>query len=394
MSYGHVLNTVGRLADSIAAYRRAIALDPTYGEAWWSVANLKTVRLDEQDIRTMVGALGTEGLDDDRRLHLHFALGKALEDQGDWAQSFHHYAEGNRLRHAAVRYNPEGLSDLVRRNRSTYTPALMAARAGAGSTARDPIFIVGTPRAGSTLIEQILSSHSMVEGTSELPHLPDMVRRVEEELSGGGGDSRFPEAIAELDPAALRALGEEYLERTRVHRKTGKPLFIDKLPNNWLNIGLIRLILPNARIIDARRHPLDACFSNYKQNFASGQIFTYDLTDLGRYYADYVSLLGHFDTVLPGHIHRVIHERLVEDTEREIRRMLDYLSLPFEDSCLRFYENERAVRTPSAEQVRRPINRDGVGKWKPYEPWLGPLKQALGPVLECYPDVPEMAPLP
>jgi tetratricopeptide (TPR) repeat protein len=388
LSYGHVLNTVGRLPESIAAYRRALALDPTLGEAWWSVANLKTVRMGERDIATMRAALDDEDLDQDRRLHLHFALGKAYEDAASWEPSFQHYSAGNAIRHAALNYEPEALGELVRLNREMYTPAFFADRQGFGCDAPDPIFIVGTPRAGSTLIEQILSSHSMVEGTSELPHLPDLARGIEEE-HGAKDDAPYPAPIADLDARTLQALGEEYLERARIHRKTDKPFFIDKLPNNWLNIGLIQLILPNAKIIDARRHPLDACFSNFKQNFASGQIFSYSLDDLGRYYADYVRLLAHFDEVLPGRVHRVIHEAIVDETEAEVRRLLDYVGLPFEEACLKFYQNDRAVRTPSAEQVRRPINREGIGRWRPYEPWLGPLKAALGPILDCYPQVPE-----
>jgi hypothetical protein len=244
-----------------------------------------------------------------------------------------------------------------------------------------PIFIVGMPRAGSTLVEQILASHTRVEGTSELPYIQVLAQRA--------AGSPFLEWVASMNAAEARAMGEEYLHRARAHRKSDRPYFTDKLPNNWTHVGLIRLILPNARIIDARRHPLDCCFSNFKQHFAHGQAFTYDLRDLGRYYRDYVRLMSHFDAVLPGRAHRVIHERLVEDQEREIRRMLEYLELPFEEACLRFYENDRAVRTPSAEQVRRPMNRKGFDQWRPFEPWLGPLKDELGPVLDSYPVVPD-----
>jgi tetratricopeptide (TPR) repeat protein len=388
MSYGHLLHTVGRGEESLAAYRRAIAIDPAFGEAWWSIANVKTARLDERDIALMTQALEQPELDETKQLHIHFALGKAHEDARDYEQSFRNYAAGNALRRDDIGYDADLHDDLVRRCRSTFSAQLFAARAGTGSPAADPIFIVGMPRAGSTLIEQILASHSLVEGTAELPYLPSMVQRLAAESEAKDGPA-YPEIAAALEPDALRALGEEYLESARVHRKSRRPHFIDKLPNNWINTGFIQLILPNARIIDARRDPLDCCFSNFKQNYARGQGFSYGLEDLGRYYRSYVEFMRHVDSVLPGRVHRVIHERLVDDTEAEIRRLLDYLGLPFEESCLRFYENDRAVRTPSAEQVRRPINREGVGKWKPFEPWLEPLKRALGPVLDQYPDVPE-----
>jgi tetratricopeptide (TPR) repeat protein len=387
MSYGHLLNTVGRTDESIAAYRRATAIDPAYGEAWWSIANLKTARLDKADIVQMTQALEQPDLDEVKRLHLHFALGKAHEDSRRHEPSFAHYAEGNRLRRETSGYDADAHDDLVRRCRSVYSSEVFARRAGAGSSSPDPIFILGMPRAGSTLIEQILSSHSQVEGTAELPYLPSMVQRLGAEAAAQG--AAYPEIVGALDAEALRTLGEEYRGSARVHRKTRKPHFTDKLPNNWISTGLIHLILPNAKIIDARRHPLDCGFSNFKQNYARGQGFSYGLEDLGRYYRGYVEFMAHIDEVLPKRVHRVIHERLVDDTEAEVRRLLGYLGLPFEDSCLRFYENDRAVRTPSAEQVRRPINREGMEQWRAYEPWLGPLKEALGPVLTCYPEVPE-----
>ncbi|HYD36407.1 MAG TPA: sulfotransferase [Allosphingosinicella sp.] len=387
MSYGHVLKTVGRQADSVAAYRQAIAAAPALGEAWWSLANLKTVELGAADVAAMEGALERPGLAEEDRFHLHFALGKALEDAGETARAFAHYAEGNRLRRAALAYDPDEIDRHVERGVALFTPAFFAAREGRGCEARDPIFILGMPRAGSTLIEQILASHSQVEGTMELPDMPALAKRL-----GGrrlkSEATAYPESLAALSAAELEALGEDYLERTRIQRKTGKPLFVDKLPNNWAHVGLIHLILPNARIIDARRHPLGCCFSNFKQHFARGQGFSYDLAELGRYYRAYVELMRHFDAVLPGRIHRVIYERLVEDPEGEVRRLLDHLGLPFEESCLRFHENERAVRTASSEQVRRPINREGLDQWRAFEPWLGPLKEALGPVLDAYPDAP------
>jgi tetratricopeptide (TPR) repeat protein len=378
MSYGHVLKTVGRQAEAVTAYRRAIAIRPGLGEVWWSLANLKTVKFASEDVAAMTVALAGAGLSDDDRLHLHFALGKALEDSGAAEASFSHYVRGNAIRREQLPYEPEDTDQQVQRAKSIYTPAFYAARGGWGCPAPDPIFILGMPRAGSTLIEQILASHSQVEGTMELPDIPALAARI------GSGDT----PVDQLTADQVRRLGEEYLERTRVQRKTDRPFFIDKLPNNWAHVGLIRLILPNAKIIDARRHPLASCFSNFKQHFARGQSFTYGLRDVGLYYAGYVELMAHFDRVLPGHIHRIIYERLVDNTEAEIRTLLAAMRLPFEEGCLRFWETDRAVRTASSEQVRRPINREGLEPWKPFDPWLGELKEALADVLAAYPEAP------
>ncbi|THD77766.1 MAG: sulfotransferase family protein [Phenylobacterium sp.] len=375
LSYGHALKTAGRQADSIAAYRRALALAPSLGEAYWSLANLKTVRFDAGDLVAMRSQLARDDLSDDERLHLHYALGKAQEDAGEHASAFADYAAGAALRRAQVGYDADATHAQMQRLQQVFTRELFAAKAGQGAGAADPIFVVGLPRSGSTLIEQILSSHSAVEGTMELPELVAIAK---------GLDS-YPERVDELDGDRLRALGETYLERTRVQRKTGRPLFIDKMPNNFVHVGLIQLILPNARIIDARRHPLGACFSAFKQHFARGQHFSYDLTDLGRYYRDYVELMDHFEEVLPGRVHRIHYETMVEDTEGEVRRLLDHCGLPFEPACLRFYENDRAVRTASSEQVRLPIYRHGLDQWRNFEPWLEPLKAALGPALASYP---------
>ncbi|HEX8061667.1 MAG TPA: sulfotransferase [Allosphingosinicella sp.] len=387
MSFGHVLKTVGRLDEGVAAYRRAIGIAPTLGEAWWSLANLKTVRLGSADVEAMEAALSAPVLSREDRFHLHFALGKALDDSGDPERAFRHYAEGNRLRRALVGYEADATSRSVDRSIALFTPAFFAERDGWGCPAPDPIFILGMPRAGSTLLEQILASHAQVEGTMELPDIPALVKRLGARTRKSE-EGAHPETLATLPPEELRALGEEYLERARIHRKTGKPFFIDKMPNNWAHVGLIRLILPNARIVDARRHPLDCCFSNFRQHYARGQGFSYSLADMGRYYSDYVRLMAHFDLVLPGRVHRVVHERLIEEPEGQIRALLDALGLPFDPACLRSHENRRAVRTASSEQVRRPINRDGIGQWRAYEAWLGPLKDALGPVLEAYPDAP------
>ena len=389
VSYGHALKTAGHGDRAIDAYRRSLELEPSFGEVWWSLANLKTYRFSADDLAAMRRQLARTDLAEDDRLHLEFAAGKALEDAGEYETSFRHYAQGNAIRHAQLHYSADDTHARVQHIREHYTRDFFAARAGAGSPARDPIFIVGLPRAGSTLIEQILSSHSQVEGTMELPEVTSITRMLRTQADA---DSAMPyhDALAELDVDALRALGERYLAHTRIQRKTSAPLFIDKMPNNFMHIGLIHLMLPNAKIIDARRHPLGCCFSGFKQHFARGQSFSYDLGDLGRYYRDYVALMGHFDAVLPGRIHRVVYEHMVEDTEGEVRRLLEYCGLPFEESCLRFFQNARPVRTASSEQVRQPIYREGVDHWRHYAPWLVPLELALGPVLESYPNVPEL----
>jgi tetratricopeptide (TPR) repeat protein len=377
LSYGHMLKTIGRQAEGITAYRQAIDLQGSLGEAWWSLANLKTVKFDEADLRAMEDALRAPDLSDEDRFHLDFALGKAKHDLGRTDDAFGHYAKANALRLKSQPYRPGGITASVDRSIAAFTVEAFAERAG-GSEARDPIFIVGMPRAGSTLIEQILSSHSKVEGTSELPDLPALARK-------GGA---YPNGALEASPEERRSLGEEYLRRASVQRRTDRPYFIDKLPNNWLYVPFIQLVLPNAKIIDARRHPLACCFSNFRQHFARGQAFTYDLEHVGRYYADYVRLMAHVDAVLPARVHRVIYERMVEETEGEVRRLLDYCGLDFEPQVLEFYKTDRAVRTASSEQVRQPIYRDATEEWRAYEAHLAPLKDALGPVLAAYPDAP------
>jgi predicted Zn-dependent protease len=389
MSYGHALKTAGRQGECVATYRRAIELSPRLGEAYWSLANLKTFRFSEQDVAIMQGQLRSSELTEEDRFHFHFALGKAFEDTHDYARSFEHYDRGNAIRRAMVHYDADDNSQQMRRSKQLLTREFFAERENYGSPSSDPIFIVGLPRAGSTLLEQILSSHPLVEGTMELPDIIDMARS----LGGGrarGSDSKYPEILAEMSADELRALGEQYIANTRIQRKSGAPFFIDKMPNNFAHVGLIHLILPRAKIIDARRHPMGCCFSGFKQHFARGQHFTYGLEDIGRYYRDYVELMAHFDAVLPGRVHRVIYESMVDDTETEVRRLLEYCGLPFDERCLRFYETERAVRTASSEQVRKPIYRDGVDHWQHYESWLDPLKRALGPVLQSYPQVPPM----
>jgi tetratricopeptide (TPR) repeat protein len=376
MSYGHMLKTVGQQSEGIAAYRQAIALRPTLGEAWWSLANLKTVKFDDADLIAMKAALETPGLKDEDRFHLDFALGKALHDLGRAGEAFDHYSNANALRLKSQPYDANDVTEKVDRCIAELTAEAFAERTG-GCEAKDPIFVVGMPRAGSTLVEQILASHSLVEGTSELPDIPALARKL-----------GYPKPVLNLSEQERRELGEEYLKRASVQRRTDRPYFIDKLPNNWLYVPFILLILPNAKVIDARRHPLGCCFSNFRQHFARGQDFTYDLTDVGRYYSDYVRLMAHVDAVLPGRVHRVIYERMVDDTEDEVRALLDYCGLEFEPQVLEFYKTERAVRTASSEQVRQPIYRDATEEWRPYERFLGPLKKALGPVLDAYPEAP------
>jgi tetratricopeptide (TPR) repeat protein len=387
MSYGHALKTLGRQTEAVAAYRQALRLRPDLGEAWWSLANLKTVALNQADIEQMERVLASSALGEEDRFHLLFALGKACEDARAYEPAFQRYAEANALRRKGVEYEADETSLHVARCKALFSQSFFSAQAWRGSPRADPIFIVGLPRSGSTLIEQILASHSQVEGTQELPDVDAMAARLGGHARLPSG-SAYPDILAALSAAEFNALGEEYLQRTRVYRKTAAPFFIDKMPNNFAHIGLIQLMLPNAKIIDARRHPMGCCFSAFKQHFAAGQPFTYSLVDLGRYYRDYVELMAHFDAVLPGRVHRVIYERLVADPEGEVRRLLDHCNLPFEDSCLRFYENDRAVRTASSEQVRQPIFTDATEHWRHFQPWLEPLEQSLGAVTDTYPLAP------
>lgn len=389
LSYGHALKTAGRQRESIDAYRRSIELAPTLGEAYWSLANLKTFRFSDADIPAMRSQLARSDLGDEDRWHFDFALGKALEDSAQYESSFEHYVRGNRLRRTAITYDPAEIVADVRKCRELFSQDFFERRRGCGHRAPDPIFVVGLPRAGSTLLEQILSSHSRVEGTMELPDVLDIARRLSARKRRSD-QSQYPQVLASLGDDEVRELGDRYLQQTRVQRKTDAPFFIDKMPNNWLHTGLIHLILPNAKIVDARRHPLSCCFSNFKQHFARGQHFAYSLEEIGGYYRAYVDLMAHFDAVLPGRVHRVIYEQMVDSTEAEVRRLLDYCGLPFEASCLRFYETERPVRTASSEQVRSPIYRDAVDHWRNYERRLGPLVEALGPVLDAYPAAPKI----
>ncbi len=382
VSYGHVLKTVARRDDAIAAYRRAITLAPTLGDAWWSLANLKTVSLGADGVAAMLAALPQATRPEDR-YHLHFALGKALEDLHDHAASFEHYAKGNALRRAELRYDPEQATAHLAATRALMTRAAFAARKGSGDPASDPIFVVGLPRSGSTLIEQILASHSRVEGTMELPDIGSIVADLSgrHDPLGDPAQASYLHGLLALSPGELAALGRRYLDGTRIQRKTARPLFVDKMPNNFAHVGLIHLILPNATIIDARRHPMATGFSAFKQHFSRGQGFTYDLGELGRYYREYVALMAHYDDVLPGRVYRVDHEALVADAEGEIAGLLAHCRLDFEPACLAFHTTERAVRTASSEQVRRPLSSEGIDQWRNYSAWLGPLREGLGDAL-------------
>jgi predicted Zn-dependent protease len=388
LSYGHALKTSGRERDSVAAYRKSIELQPGQGEAYWSLANLKTAQFSDADIAAMSQQLAASNVAVEDQLHLHFAMGKALEDKQEYAGSFEHYAAGNRLRRAQISYEPNEMSQHVARIKTLFSRQFFADRSNYGCAAQDPIFIVGLPRSGSTLLEQILSSHTQVEGTMELPDIAALARSLFDIGKKSQRDG-YSAVLASLDAEQCRELGERYLAQTRIQRKTEAPFFIDKMPNNFAHIDLIHMALPRARVIDARRHPMACCFSGFKQHFARGQSFSYSLEDIGRYYRDYVELMAAFDEMLPGRIHRVIYESVIENTESEIRGLLDYCGLPFEAACLRFHENQRAVRTASSQQVRQPIFREGLDQWRHFEAWLNPLKLALGSVIESYPSAPK-----
>ena len=378
LAIAHALKTVGRQSEAIESYRRAAQVRPSYGDAYWSLANLKTYRFPDEEIDRMRQAESDPTVPPVDRYHLCFALGKALEDRGEYEQSFHFYSQGNALKNAEARYDSAAFARNARRQTQVCTRAFFAARDGCesapawGCPAPDPIFIVGLPRAGSTLLEQILASHSAVEGTKELAEIPRLVHQL-----SGREATDYPDVLATLTNEQCRRFGEQFIADTRIYRCTARPYFIDKMPNNFRHIGLIHLILPNAKIIDARREPMACCFSNFKQLFANGQEFTYSLQDIGHYYRTYVELMRHWDEALPGRVLRMQHEAVVDDLEGSVRRLLEFCGLPFEPACLEFWKTERNVRTASSEQVRRPIFKEGLDQWRHFEPWLGPLKEAL-----------------
>ena len=378
-SRANALKTLGRRDEAIAAARAALDLRGDYGKAWWTLADLKTYRFAEDEVDAMRATLDTPLAEADR-MHLHFALGRACEQRGEAETAFSHYAAGNALAATAVPPGATAVTDRVDRAIRVFTPEFFAARAGYGHDSDAPIFVLGLHRSGSTLVEQILASHSEVEATSELPIIAQMLRAIGLDRSLPG-DAPMAK-LEHLGKNRVHALGAEYLDRAQDYRSTSRPRFVDKAPANWLYLGFIQLILPNATIIDARRHPMAAGFSNFRQLYARGVGWSYSLGSIGRYYRDYLRLMRHFDRVLPGQVHRVLNERLIEDFEPEVRRLLDFAGLGFEPGCLEFHRSGRPVRSASAEQVRRSVNREGIDQWRAFEPWLGPLKDALGDALE------------
>lgn len=374
-SKGHALKTIGKFDDAVDAYRGALIAQPKFGEAYFSLSNLKTYRFTESEMAAMHDQEQNALLAPKDRAYLCFALGKAYEDRDDYAQAFQFYAEGNRIKKAESRYDADQITEEFLLQQQICTPELFQQFEGAGHPAPDPIFILGLPRAGSTLLEQILSSHSQVDGTLELPNILSLshrLRRGIDDIANVG----YPEILPQLTREHLEKFGKDFIEDTRIHR-AGAAFFIDKMPNNFRHIGLIKLILPNAKIIDARREPMSCCFSGFKQLFAEGQEFTYSLEDVGRYYQDYVALMDHWDKVLPGAVLRVQHEDVVADLEGQVKRMLDYCNLPFEQACVEYHKTERSVRTPSSEQVRQPIFTTALEQWRNFEPYLEPLKTVL-----------------
>ncbi|MBT4521436.1 MAG: tetratricopeptide repeat protein [Halieaceae bacterium] len=379
VSRGHALKTSGANETAIASYRAAYESEPTHCEAYYALANLKTYSFSEHELAVMRSMVERQDLTSMDQVHLNFALGKACEDAAEFETAFNYYAQGNEIKRSQTHYQAsETTADFESHKRACSTK-LFNMDKDTGCQAPDPIFIVGLPRAGSTLLEQILSSHSQVDGTLELPNILSLAGRLRRR--GRAADKQpYPDNLAALSASELRTYGEQYIEDTRVHR-LGAPHFIDKMPNNFRHIGLIKLILPKAKIIDARRAPMACCFSGYKQLFADGQLFSYSLADMGAYYREYVNLMQHWDEVLPGYVLRVQHEDVVGDLEGQVRRMLDFCGLEFEESCLNYHETARNVRTPSSEQVRQPIYSTGLEQWRQFEPWLEPLKEALGPEL-------------
>jgi tetratricopeptide (TPR) repeat protein len=381
IALGHALKTVGDRDGAIERYRRAYGLRRDFGDAYWSLANLKTYRFEAEELAAIGEALAAPGTQEADRIHLNFALGKASEDAKRFDEAFAHYDRGNELRRQRSRYSSKSFEKGMQACRHTYTQELFERFVGSGSTSEAPIFIVGLPRSGSTLLEQILSTHSLVEGTKELPHVPGIVH----DLSRPGLEMAYPANVAAMTAGDFARLGEAYLESAALQLQTAAPHFIDKMPNNFRHIGLIHLMLPNAKIIDIRRHPVACCFSNYKQFFAEGQEFSYSLEDLGQYYLSYLGIMKHWDAVLPGRVLRVHYEALVDDLESEVRRILAYCDLPFEEACLEYHAQQRAVRTASSEQVRQPIYRTGLDAWRPFEAFLGELATTLAPAIEDYP---------
>jgi tetratricopeptide (TPR) repeat protein len=378
MSHAHVLKGLGRQSEALREYRAAIAMKPEFGEVYWSMANLKVFRFEPEEVAAMEQQLKREDLPESVMVHFHFALAKACEDAGDYDRAWAHYHRGNQRQRPLVSYDPVGFETRHEQIADVFSREFLEAHAGEGFESEAPIFIVGLPRSGSTLVEQILASHSQVEGTSELPILGDIAVSTGRYFRDG---REYPAAVRELRGRDFRAYGKQYLEETRVHRRTGRPRFTDKLPNNFAHVGFAHLILPNARIINARRHPLDSCLGSYKQLFAKGQNFTYDMNELALYYRKYHETMKHWHRVLPGKVLDVHYEDTVGDLEAQVRRILAHCGLPFEDACLRFHETQRAVRTASSEQVRQPLYTRALGTWRRYEKHLGPWREELDDII-------------
>lgn len=386
MGLANALRTLGGHADEVVLCLRTVAgSDPACGSAWWALASTKTVRFTHDDVRIMEEQLSKSDIAAVERSNLYYALGKACEDIKQYEKSFQYYSKGNAIRRVDLNYDPDSTTRMVSRARAVFTPELFRECEHAGCPSPEPIFVVGLQRSGSTLTEQILGSHSQIEGAGELQTLIQIVGA--DVMPKTGPD--YPNGMDRLTPDDLRSLGEKYLEQARLRLSQNKPFFVDKNCYNIWQAGLIHLMLPNARIIDVRRHPLAACWANFTVSFTHAPPLSYKLTDIGRFYHDYVRLMAHLDRVIPGKIHRVIYENLVADLESEVRRMLEFVGLPFEPGCLEYYRSDRAFNSFSNEQVRRPIFKEGVDRWRAYDPWLGPLKAALGPVLDAYPGVPE-----
>ena len=383
-SYAHELKTIGDQAGALKAYRNAIKLRPDLGEVYWSMANLKIFKFENEEVDAMKSQLQNSELSETSQIHFNFALAKSLEDVKDYDNAWHYYHQGNQKQRMTVEHDPLEMEGRNTAIKNTFSKTFMTEKKGVGHSAPDPIFIVGLPRSGSTLIEQIIASHSQVEGTSELP----LINKISDHIGRYRNDSiRYPEAVAELRNKDLVAYGKQYIEESQRHRMSNKPFFTDKLPNNFSHIGFIKTILPNAKIINARRHPFDSCLGGYKQLFGRGQNFTYDMFDLAHYYKEYDLMMKHWHSVLPGEILDVHYEVTVIDLEHQVRQVLDFCNLPFEEECLRFYENERAVKTASSEQVRQPIYTGGLGKWRHYEQHLDLWKDQLGYIIDELPEV-------
>ena len=378
---GHAEKTIGEVDAAISSYHKAYDIKPDHGDAYWSLANIKTYEFSDAEIVQMERQVGSDTIADEDCIHMCFALGKALGDRGEYERSFAFYARGNALKHGSIKHTPVHLAIRTSAQIEVCTSDFFAQKKDVGCKVPDPIFIVGLPRAGSTLLEQILASHSLVDGTHELPNIIALAQRLRGSpnlIEEKGGTPNYPKILTELDDDYFRRFGEQFIEDTRVYRE-GAAFFIDKNPNNFFHLSLIKLMMPNAKVIDARRHPMSCCFSGFMQLFGQGQEFSYGLEEIGNYYREYVELMDHWDEVLPGFVLHVQHEEVVDDLETQVNRILEFCELPFEEACLEFYKTERSVRTPSSEQVRRPIYRSGLEYWRHYEPWLAPLKEALGP---------------